>query len=406
MASTPPAQIRAEAQTPPTPLHGSAYHSKSSPSRYNTRSNTKKTPESPQSSFTSPQSSRTPRSPEQDPFHSASQVTPKRKSTRRVQVISPTSPDSDTPARNIHQHNPAYLSATTILSEGMLPTPDKTPQKKHIPKATMAARALFQDQPNAMHQSPRKTQKKRHNGFSLESFSAATSSQDPVQIHVDSRDQVPEVDTSAENPFNAVPPTESKKRAAPSRQKMTSATKRRKVSAEEDEKRPLDPQVEEAIERDEGMVYVFRGKKVYRRFDDAGEEEEVIDPEELGLLEREVNGRDLVRPLKTLTRKSIKPRRLFQDEPSAQRVPQQASQSDEEAETEIDDNHPAENDEQELPSPSRATRSRTRDVSNSAGSKKRSPFDAWPRLKSGARSSGSVPASKGRKRTAAEALEV
>lgn len=132
----------------------------------------------------------------------------------------------------------------------------------------------------------------------------------------------------------------------------------------------------------------------------------MIDPEELGLLEREVNGRDLVRPLKTLTRKSIKPRRLFQDEPSAQRVPQQASQSDEEAETEIEDNHPAENDEQELPSPSRATRSRTRDVSNSAGSKKRSPFDAWPRLKSGARSSGSVPASKGRKRTAAEALEV
>ena len=154
-----------------------------------------------------------------------------------------------------------------------------------------------------------------------------------------------------------------------------------------------------------------RGKKVFRRFDDAGDEEEVIDPDELGLLShsysRTANGHEIVRPLKTLTRKSIKPRRLFQDEKSAQYIPtQQASQTDEEAETEIEDDQPAEVEEQELFSPPHATRSRTRDVSNSAGggSKKRSPFDTWPRLKSGARSGDSVPASKGRKRTAAEAL--
>lgn len=158
---------------------------------------------------------------------------------------------------------------------------------------------------------------------------------------------------------------------------------------------------------------------MYRRFDDAGDEEEVIDPDELGLLSRSraTNGHEIVKPLKTLTRKSIKPRRLFQDEGSAHPLPnQQGSHSDEEAETEIEDDQPAEVDleeqRQELTSPSRATRSRARDVSNSGGtsggSKKRSPFDTWPRLKSGARSggSGSVPASKGRKRTAAEALEV
>ena len=257
MATTPPAQIRAEAHTPPTPLHGSAYYSKSSPSRYNTRSNTKNTPGSAQSSFTlSPQSSRAPTSLQHDPFHSLSQVTPKRKSTRLVQVISPTSPDSDTTAHNHHQHhNPSYLSATTILSEAMLPTPVKTPQKHRVAKATQASRALFQDQPNAM-QSPRKTQKRRHNGFSLESFSEATSSQDPIQIHVDSRDQVPEVDTSADNPFNAAQPSESKKRAAPSRQKMAGASKRRKVGTEPARK-PLDPQVEDALEKDEGMVYVL-----------------------------------------------------------------------------------------------------------------------------------------------------
>lgn len=258
MASTPPAQIRAEAHTPPTPLHGSAYHSKSSPSRYNTRSNTKKTPGSVQSSFTqSPDSSRTPRSPGHDPFHSVSQTTPKRKSTHLVQVISPTSPDAETPAQNVpHQHNPSHLSATTIIPAGMLPTPVKTPQKNRLAKPTMAARALFQDHPSATLQSPRKNSKRRHNGFSLESFSEDASFQDPIQIHVDSRDQLPEVDTSTDNPFYTAPSSESKKRAAPPRQKMAGASKRRKVSTEQ-EKRPLDPQVEEAIDKDEGMVYVL-----------------------------------------------------------------------------------------------------------------------------------------------------
>jgi len=249
MASTPPAQIRAEAHTPPTPLHGSAYHSKSSPSRYNTRSNTKKTPSSVQSSFT--------QSPEHDPFHSASHTTPKRKSTRLVQVISPSSPDADTPARNAsHQHNPSHLSATTIFPAGMLPTPVKTPQKDRLAKPTMAARALFQDHSSATLESPRKTQKRRHNGFSLESFSEDASSQDPVQIHVDSRDQLPELDTSTDNPFYTAPSAEIKKRAAPPRQKMAGPSKRRKVSTEQ-EKRPLDPQVEDAIDKDEGMVYIL-----------------------------------------------------------------------------------------------------------------------------------------------------
>src|SRR4051812_24099220 len=90
MASTPPAQIRAEAHTPPTPLHGSAYHSKSSPSRYNTRSSARKTPDSAKSSFT-----HSPPSPHSTALHSHAELTPKRK-TRRVQALSPVSPESDT----------------------------------------------------------------------------------------------------------------------------------------------------------------------------------------------------------------------------------------------------------------------------------------------------------------------
>lgn len=259
MAATPPAQIRAEARTPPTPLHGSAYHANSSPSRYNTRSSKRLASDSPNSSFTqSPQSSRTPRSPLRDtqPDLHSPQFTPQRKSTRRVHVISPASPDSTsdlTTQSQFKNQNYNYLSATTIISEGMLPTPVKTPQKKHIAKSTMAARVLFQDQLNPAQSSPRKQTKKRHNGFSLE---RDVTPNDEVAVFTDSRDQVPHLDESPSNPFYSAP--KSKKRTFMSNDEPNvtpGPSKRRKVSPKEPKK--LDPQVEEAIENDEGMVYVL-----------------------------------------------------------------------------------------------------------------------------------------------------
>lgn len=143
------------------------------------------------------------------------------------------------------------------------------------------------------------------------------------------------------------------------------------------------------------LILSSRGKKVYRRFDDAGDEEEVIDPEELGLLARRHGAREIIRPLKTLTRKSIQPRRLFQED-------KQPSQTDEEADTEIEDHNQDDEELQEPTSPSRSTRSQIKKPSQIGGSKKTSPFDSWPRLKSGSRSSST----RGRKRNAAEALEV
>lgn len=256
MASTPPAQIRGEPHTPPTPLHGSAYHSKSPSSRYFTRS-TRKTPDSTQSSFT--QSPRSTRSPRQQPdlhFHSPEEAvtsTPRRKvATRRPQIISPASPNSE--SSDIPQPKPSYLSASTVFTEGMLPTPAKTPQKKQLPKSIMAGRALFQDA--SVTDSPRKSQKKRarQTGFTLESFEEGSNAPDNIQIHVDSNCLVPTVDMSAENPFYEPPAASAKKRAAPSSSQTVSVTKRRKVSSE---KPALDPQVQEAIDNDEGMVYVL-----------------------------------------------------------------------------------------------------------------------------------------------------
>lgn len=133
----------------------------------------------------------------------------------------------------------------------------------------------------------------------------------------------------------------------------------------------------------------------------------MIDPEELGLLEHASDGAEIVRPLRTLTRKSIKPRKLFETPTRKSK----RSQVDEEIETEVDEDEP-----EEQPSPTRASRSRGIMGLESASSavagtkrKRGSPFDKWPRLKSGSRSvsATSIPASasRGRKRNAAEALD-
>jgi hypothetical protein len=138
------------------------------------------------------------------------------------------------------------------MMEGM-PTPVKTPRKKDVPNVNIAARALFQDA-NAgagfIAPSPRKGRKnKRYNGFSLESFHAEEENGGRVQIFTDTRDKVPEVDKSEANPF--IDPTVNGEGSRTKR--LAGGSKRRKVSAE----KRVDPQVQAAINDDEGMVYVL-----------------------------------------------------------------------------------------------------------------------------------------------------
>lgn len=117
----------------------------------------------------------------------------------------------------------------------------------------MAARVLFQDQLHSAQSSPRKQGKKRHNGFSLE---IDVTPNEEVAIFTDSRDQVPHLDESPNNPFYSAP--KSKKRVFMSDDEPAvtpGPSKRRRVATKEAKK--LDPQVEEAIQNDEGMVYVL-----------------------------------------------------------------------------------------------------------------------------------------------------
>lgn len=253
MTSTPPAQIRSHARTPPTPLHGSAYHDKSP--RYWTRSSAKHADDSPDTSLrTSPRSLRSPQAFQGEDLHS----TPKRKSTRRVNVLSPATSDIAAPLplpapapTRIPQ--PQFLSATTMISDGMLPTPRKTPRKKQISQADLTGRVLFQqpreqDPTAPMFQSPRKRKAQKHNGFAME----AAADNAPLQIFTDSRDQVPEIDVSESNPFYTADESPSRS------QTVAGSSKRRKLGpVRKQQKRKLDAEVQETIDHDEEMCYML-----------------------------------------------------------------------------------------------------------------------------------------------------
>ncbi|KAL4873428.1 hypothetical protein BDV12DRAFT_159969 [Aspergillus spectabilis] len=210
-----------------------------------------------------------------------------------------------------HSH-PSNLYRATI-TDGMLPTPAKTPRKKPVDNVASTARVLF---PPLSSQK----KKKKQTGFSLDSFTDDPSQGESIQIYTDSRDRIPEVDQSEENPFYKKPTANTSTR--PSRRKTAGR----------------DKEVDEALNREDGMVYVFRGKKMFRKFTDVVESDEEDDDDDLGLLASRPDLMDstLLESRRPLTRSSIKPRVLF---PSAHGPTEEshASDADEEAATDIED---------------------------------------------------------------------
>lgn len=270
MAATPPAQIATTPETPLTPLHGAAYDrfGPRRPTRSSARIASREQHSTPDALRKSPSdaSLTTPKRSKKftvtSPGLHSPQSTPKTKSARRVQVMSPPSPTAHPSSSKLPQPSRSSLqalaSSSTMISHGMLPTPVKTPKKKTVSKVNATARALFQDSTHApggvgdVEPSPRRNRKsKRYNGYSLESFSVEDEgSRGQIQIFTDSRDRVPQLDKSKSNPFVESAMDDE----TVSSRKITGTTKRRKVSAEA---RKMDSQVEEALKKDEGMVYVL-----------------------------------------------------------------------------------------------------------------------------------------------------
>lgn len=121
-----------------------------------------------------------------------------------------------------------------------LPTPAKTPARKHSDQpekdVNAVARNLFGRQ-----QSPKKSRAKRTHGISMDSFEVED---EPIQIYTDSQDRLPEVDDSEQNPFYGEAGIAAS--AAPVRR-----SSRNKKSAAEKET------VQEQLEREDGIVYTL-----------------------------------------------------------------------------------------------------------------------------------------------------
>lgn len=131
----------------------------------------------------------------------------------------------------------------------MLPTPAKTPRKRALHSEDSlkpTARVLFHSRPATIDEvTPRKARKFTKNVFSLNSFEENGESSEKIEIYTDSKERIPTADEDdEENPFVI------KKSKAKGKAKAKAAPQRRKKDARTEE-------MEEAVDRDEGMVYIL-----------------------------------------------------------------------------------------------------------------------------------------------------
>lgn len=147
-------------------------------------------------------------------------------------------------------------NAATNAALGMLPTPIKTPHKRPT-QATAAlkstARVLSFDRPESVESSmpsPKKKKSKKHIGFTLDSFSdgqEGMEDQKDIKIFTDSKERIPEVDESEDNPFYDRPGRITRKITPPK------PSKRSKIMNNPKEQE----RVEETIKSNEGVLYVL-----------------------------------------------------------------------------------------------------------------------------------------------------
>lgn len=96
--------------------------------------------------------------------------------------------------------------------------------------------------------SPQKKRAKKYKGFSLDSFMGEDNEDsEKITIFTDSKDRVPELDASEENPFYEKPQT-APATTTKGEDQVRRVSKRRRISRND---------VEDALTRDEGMVYVL-----------------------------------------------------------------------------------------------------------------------------------------------------
>ena len=278
MATTPPSTLAVN--TPQTPLHGARYNShRTKPTRTrNSSSRTQRAIETPSlksidlqhlSETLDPKKPNTLRpAPHTCSPPSSTHTSPRQRSSRDpflnhskgLGAMNGDDPSLGAPSLDRLNNPDKNLTVQELplsLTANMLPTPAKTPRKKPVQPAVVqaAARVLFPSRPDTVEEAmpnPRKRRNKRHVGFSLYSSmedDGDAGSGNQIEIYTDSKDKVPELDLSEDNPFYEQQ-THTTVVAEPYRMK---GSKKRKVEHIID----ASAEIEEAFNREEGMVYVL-----------------------------------------------------------------------------------------------------------------------------------------------------
>lgn len=127
----------------------------------------------------------------------------------------------------------------------MLPTPSKTPNKKR-PAAALASTArvlsLQPNHPNDVMPTPHKL-KKQSRATEFDLYDEEAQRGDEIAIYTDANARVPEMDESMDNPF-----------VGPKQTQRGGGSRRARKSVEERER---EERMQEAVNRDEGVVYVL-----------------------------------------------------------------------------------------------------------------------------------------------------
>jgi hypothetical protein len=189
----------------------------------------------------------------------------------------------------------------------MLPTPNKSPPKRDHNAMQTTARILNFKPVNNIMPTPRKKTKSR---LTLDPDDAV---HEEVEIFTDIQDRIPTVDQTEDNPFIGARKTRARTRA----QTAPSST--------------ADVDIEDARSDDEkGILYVFRGKKIFRRFEKSANES--ADSDTSTGSNKSLKRQAGVSASRPLTRSTFKPRLLW---PTAN----SDGDADEEALTDIDEDN-------------------------------------------------------------------
>ncbi|KAI9660113.1 MAG: hypothetical protein M1821_001465 [Bathelium mastoideum] len=313
MPATPPPAGRIH--TPPAPLHGAVHDSYEpySPRRSrrvlerqqkspNPDASLKRTKHRVDRAVTPPARTLTTHtasqtfSPPSSPASPRTQKSSPRKDLRRnPQALGPQ--NSIRPSSLLHPQS-------SIDPNTSLPTPSKTPRKKRDPSQAAlgsTSRVLFSDRPATVSEAMPTPRKGKHSrkttSYGLDGYVDEQDADvsDNIEIYTDSRERVPTKDGDAANPFM------NHDEQTKSRPKQPGKRRRGQSSA--------DKRMEEAVENGEGMIYVFRGKRVFRSFDDnpRGPTEAEAGTAEI----RRAAGSAAQKPI---TRSNFKPRLLFPSE--------------------------------------------------------------------------------------------